>query len=336
MNKTAVILVNLGTPDSPKVADVRKYLAEFLSDPRVVDLPWLVRKILVNWIIVPFRGPKSAKAYEEVWTEEGSPLMIHSLALAEKVQAALGDEFDVELAMRYRKPSMVDILENVRRKNPARIIIVPLYPHYASSTSGSIAEQAMDIIKNWYVIPDVRIVGQFYDHPKFIQTIVERARVFDINSYDHILFSYHGLPIRQLDKVYDEGLCADKGCENEITEVNKYCYKATCYETTRLLVKALNLTEGQHTTAFQSRLAKDWLEPFADQEIEKLAKNGCKKLLIFSPAFVADCLETIEEIGGEYKELFKEHGGEELKLVPSLNDHPLWVETVVDLVKHNL
>ncbi len=331
--QTGVLLVNLGTPDSPSVPDVRKYLFEFLNDPRVIDLPWLLRKFLVNIIIVPFRAPKSAKIYKQLWTDNGSPLLIYGVSVKEKLQAALGEDFNVELAMRYQNPSMDDVLERMRKKQHRELIIVPMFPQYASATTGSVIEKAMKIIKNWWVIPDIKFVGQFYDDGNFINSFIERAKKFNLKDYDHVLFSYHGLPVRQVDKVYVDGKpCSDHNCENEINEDNKFCYKAACYATTRLLAAKLNLLKENYTVCFQSRLDKDWLEPFTDKIIIQKAKEGAKKLLVFSPAFVADCLETNVEIGIEYQKLFSEHGGEKVQLVESLNDHPMWIDTLKKLI----
>lgn len=332
MNKTAVVLINLGTPDSPKTGDVRRYLFQFLNDARVIDIPWMLRKLLVNLIIVPFRAPKSAKLYEKLWTKDGSPLVIYGNKAKHLLQNELGDDYDVHLAMRYQNPGLPEVLEQVRKENPKKIICVPMYPHYASSSSGSTVEEIMRIMKNWYVFPDIRITGQFYDHPGFIDTICDNAKKHDLGHFEHFLFSYHGLPVRQVDKVYDEGPCSDKHCEEEITEENLHCYKATCYATTRLIATQLGLKPEQYTVAFQSRLDKNWLEPFSDKVVEELAKNGTKKLLVFSPAFVSDCLETTIEIKDEYEEIFLENGGEQLELVESLNDHPKWIDTLKDIV----
>lgn len=332
MNKTAVVLINLGTPDSPKTEDVRRYLFQFLNDKRVIDIPWLLRKILVNLIIVPFRAPKSAKLYQKLWTNEGSPLVIYGNKAKELLQKELGEEYSVHLAMRYQNPGIPEVLEQVRLENPKKIICIPMYPHYASSSSGSTVEEVMRVMQNWYVFPEIRITGQFYDHPKYIETIVDNAKKHDLKSYEHFIFSYHGLPERQVDKVYEEGPCSDKHCETEITEENLHCYKATCYATTRLLVKELGIEEGKYTVSFQSRLDKKWLEPFSDEVVENLAKEGKKRVLVFSPAFVSDCLETTIEIKDEYEEIFHEHGGEQLDLVESLNDHPTWIAALKDIV----
>lgn len=333
MKKATVLLVNLGTPDSPSVSDVRSYLSQFLNDPRVIDIPWLLRKILVNLIIVPFRAPKSAKIYKELWTEQGSPIITHGESVKHLLQEKLGEEYNVELAMRYKNPSVPSVLEKIRKTNPNKIIVLPLFPHYASASTGSALQEVMDVIRKWWVIPELSFISQYWDHQGYINAFVERGKQYNWQDYDHVLFSYHGLPERQVDKVYDEGLCNEKHCESEITEENKYCYKATCFATTRLLTAALGIPEDRYTVCFQSRLDKNWLEPFSDKVVEEQAKKGAKKLLVFSPAFVADCLETTIEIGEEYQEIFEEHGGEKVQLVESLNDHPLWIEALEDLVK---
>ena len=330
--KTGVLLINLGTPDSPSVGNVRSYLSQFLNDPRVIDIPWLLRKMLVNLIIVPFRAPKSAKIYKELWTDQGSPLLYYSEKVQKMLDKELGDDYSVHLAMRYKNPSIPSVLEEMKKRNYQKIVVVTMFPQYASASTGSALEAVMDEIKKWWVIPDVKFISQYYDHPLFIEAILDRAGKYNLDDYDHILFSYHGLPVRQVDKVYDSGVCQGHDCESTITEENQYCYKATCFATTRLLAEKLGIDESRYTVCFQSRLDKNWLEPFSDKVVEQKAKEGAKKLLVFSPAFTADCLETIIEIGDEYQEIFEEHGGEKVQLVESLNDHPLWVECLKDLV----
>lgn len=333
MNKTTVLLINLGTPESPSVADVRSYLGQFLNDPRVIDIPWLLRKILVNLIIVPFRAPKSAKIYQKLWTTEGSPIIYHGQKVKALLQEKLGDAYSVELAMRYKNPAIRDVLERVRQSNPDRIIVLPLFPQYASASTGSALQEVMDVVRTWWVIPEMIMVSQFWDHPGFIRALVARGHEYDWRAYDHVLFSYHGLPERQVDKVYDQGLCSDHDCEHEVTQENKFCYKAACYGTTRLLAEGLGIPPEKYTVCFQSRLDKKWLKPFSDQVIIEQAKKGARKLLVFSPAFVADCLETTVEIGEEYQLLFEQHGGERVQLVESLNDHPQWIDALQELVK---
>jgi ferrochelatase len=338
--KTGVILIQLGTPDSPKTSDVRRYLSEFLNDPRVIDLPWLPRKLLVNGIIVPFRAPKSAKVYKELWQhgEGKSPLKVHTEKVVELVQNSFDpSSVKIEMAMRYQNPSMDMVLKRMQKENYDQIIIIPLFPQYASASSGSAIEKAMNIIRKWWVIPEVKIVSQFWNHDGYIDSIVDRAKAFNFDEYDHILFSYHGLPERQVDKVYeDTDLCSDQPCESEVNEKNKFCYKATSYATTRLIANKLGLSEDKYTVCFQSRLDKKWLTPFSDKVVEEWASKGAKKLLVFSPAFVADCLETIVEIGEEYQEIFEKGGGERVQLVPSSNDHPAFIDCLVDIIQKRI
>jgi len=333
MPKTGVLLINLGTPDSPSVKDVRKYLFEFLNDPRVIDISPIARFFLVNFIIVPFRAPKSAKIYEKLWTRQGSPILIYGKSVQEKLQQMLGSNYGIELAMRYQNPSLDNVVREMEKKKYNKITIIPMFPQYASASTGSAIEKAMKLISKWWIIPEVKIISQFYDNEGYLDTIVAQAKKYNLNDYDHVLFSYHGLPVRQVDKVYSDGrLCEEHNCETEITTENKYCYKATCYATTRLLAAKMNIPKEKHTVCFQSRLDKDWLEPFSDRVIIEQAKKGAKKLLVFSPAFVADCLETTVEIGMEYQDLFAQYGGEKIQLVESLNDHPMWIETLKNMI----
>ena len=341
IKKTGVLLIQLGTPDSPSTLDVARYLGEFLNDPRVIDLPWLIRRLLVNGIIVPFRSPKSAKIYRDLFKLNGgrSPLLEH----AESVQALLqqrfkGDqeEITIEMAMRYQNPSIEAVLERMRKAGYSRIILIPLFPQYASASTGSAIEKALNIIQRWWVIPELSTFSQFYDENAYLEAVIDRASPFRLEDYDHVLFSYHGLPERQVDKVYSEGLCSDQPCETDVNLQNQFCYKATCYATTRLLVERLGLDASRYTTCFQSRLSKQWLEPFSDHVIEELAKKGARKILVFSPAFVADCLETLIEISVEYQGIFEAHGGEKVELVPSLNDHPRFIDCLESMVRRRL
>lgn len=327
----------MGTPDAPTPSAVGRYLREFLGDGRVIDIPWLGRKILVNGIIAPTRKFKSAKEYKKVWTDEGSPLLLHAIALKEKLQERFkGDEITIEMAMRYQSPSMKSVLDKMNLENYDRIVVVPLYPQYASASTGSTMQEAMELIAKWYVIPEVTVISQFWDDDGYLNAFVKRAQEFDLTSYDKILFSYHGLPERQVDKVYEDRQCSNHSCEDEINEENKFCYKATCYATTRALAEKLNIPEDHYTVCFQSRLDKKWLRPFSDEVIEDLGKEGKKRILVFSPAFVADCLETTVEIGSEYLEIFQEHGGEELHLVKSLNSEDYWVDGLEGIIRKRL
>lgn len=338
--KNAVVLVNLGSPDAPTPRAVFRYLTEFLNDPRVIDLPWIGRKLLVNGIIVPFRHRKSAAVYQKLWTENGSPLIHYGRQvqklLQERFAPNAAEETKVFLAMRYQNPSIESVLTAVRKWNPHKIIVLPMFPQYASATTGSVIDKCMRIMRDMWVFPDVEFVAQFYDHPDFIRGFVERGKQFNLQDYDHVLFSYHGLPERHVDKVYEDRMCKTHHCEEEINDTNVFCYKATCYATTRMIAEGLGLGKDKYTVGFQSRLGKGWIEPFSDELIRGFAAKGMKKILVFSPAFVADCLETTIEIGEEYQELFEEHGGEKIQLVPSLNDSGIWIDTLEDIVRSKI
>ncbi len=323
--KKGILLINLGTPDTPEVSDVRKYLREFLMDRRVIDLPYLSRWLLVNLIIAPFRAPKSAKAYQKLWTKEGSPLLYHSENIKKRWQHQLGENYMVELAMRYQKPDMEKAVKNLLKANVSSITVVPLYPQYASSTTGSSIEKFMEIIKKEEVIPEIKIVPYFYDNKSFIKILTGKGKkMLEQKKYDYILFSYHGVPERHIKKGDKSGKCDfNEKCCGFISKDNEFCYKAQCVQTTRLLMNELQ-TDIPYQTVFQSRLetrAKEpWLKPYADEVIKDLAHKGVKNILVFSPAFVADCLETIIEIGEEYAEMFQELGGESLDLVEAVNE----------------
>lgn len=331
--KTAVLLINLGTPDSPSVSDVRSYLSQFLNDPRVMDISWLMRKILVNLVIVPFRAPNSAKIYRQLWTDQGSPLLYYGEMVTELLQKELPRSYTVHLAMRYKNPSIPAVLRKIHKENYDQLIVLPLFPQYASASTGSAQEEVMRVVNKWWVIPDINFVSQYYDHPRYLEAFVARGKKYRIEDYDHVLFSYHGLPERQVEKVHAEGSCADHKCTTEINAANKYCYRATCYATTRMIASALGIHPDRYTVCFQSRLDEKWLMPFSDKVVIDCAQRGMKRILVFSPAFTADCLETVVEIGIEYQQLFEQHGGEKVQLVESLNDHPLWIACLKELVE---
>lgn len=337
--KTAILLINLGTPDNPSTPAVRKYLTEFLNDRRVIDISAMGRFFLVNFLIVPFRSSKSAKLYKHIWGDKGSPLLYHSVELKNKLQAKLGKDYFVELAMRYQSPSINHALENIRKQKPRKIVVFPLYPQYASSSTGSTLEKVFSEIKTWEVIPEMYINSNFYDKEEIINCYAEEGAKFELNNYDHILFSYHGLPERQIKKAaahYGDNSCFMDTCCEASTEKNQYCYRANCFKTTRLIAQKLNLPKEKYTICFQSRLGRsEWIKPYTDQILKQRAKLGNKKLLVFSPAFVADCLETIYEIGTEYNDAFKSYGGEKVDLVPSLNSNDNWVNALADLLTKN-
>jgi ferrochelatase len=334
--KKGVLMVNLGTPDSPNRKDVRRYLTQFLMDARVIDYPFLVRSLLVKGVIAPFRSGSSSKLYKELWTEEGSPLKVYGERLSENVREQLGEEYVVELAMRYQNPSMESALKKLLQAQVSEIIVFPLFPQYASATTGSVHEEVMRLLVKEEAIPNVKLINSYYDYAPMIDVFVENAKQFNLEEYDHILFSYHGLPQRQLRKADACGnyCLKQENCCHSISAVNQFCYSAQCHATTQAIVNKLNLKEEQYTTCFQSRLGPEkWAQPYTSKVIEEQSKKGAKKLLVFSPAFVADCLETIIEIGTEYQEEFEEMGGEHVDLVPSLNDNPKWISAVADLIK---
>ncbi len=333
MKKPGILLVNLGTPKSPRTKDVRNYLFQFLNDKRVIDLPWIIRKILVNLIIVPFRAPKSAKIYKELWTEKGSPIIYHTKNLTQKLKKALGENYYIDYAMRYKDPSIKDALKRMKQKNLTQIIIIPLFPQFASATNGSVFEEVMKHIKKWWVVPEISFVSQFYNEKLFLDAFADKAKKYELKDYDEIIFSFHGLPERHVDKVYENSLCQDNNCEEGITDLNKFCYKATCYETAKQIAKRLKIKKSDYIVSFQSRLDKKWLRPFSDEIIKNQGIKGGKKILCFSPSFVADCLETIIEIGDEYQEIFEEYGGEKVQLVESLNDSDIWVQCLKKMIK---
>jgi len=326
--KKGVLLLQLGTPDSPSTSDVRTYLREFLNDPRVIDFPLLARLLLVNLIIVPFRAPKSAKLYSEVWTKDGSPLLIYGNNVKDQLQQQLGENYLVKLGMRYRKPSIKNALKELEKEKISELIIVPLFPQYASSSTGSALQKAYELVVQWNVIPKLSSISEYYSEVEYLNIWKERVSIHNIDDYDHVLFTYHGVPWRHIRK---SGCAA--ACERDnrpcpaINRENHVCYRAQCYATTEGIVAQMNIPKEKYSVSFQSRLGKDpWLQPYTDHTLEALAKSGKKKVLVFSPSFVADCLETIHEVGTEYKELFEEAGGTHLQLVESLNDHPLWIE----------
>lgn len=337
MHKIGVLLVNLGTPDDPDRGAVYRYLKEFLTDRRVIDYPWLARNLLVRGIIAPFRSGSSSKLYQRLWTPEGSPLKIYGEKLADGVQKQLGNDYVVQLAMRYQSPSIQNGIDHLISQHVAQIIVLPLFPQYASATSGSVHDKVMEILRQKDTIPAVTMINSFYDYEPMIKVFAQNAEQFALTSYDHILFSYHGIPQRQLRKADTNNHClkAENCCQN-FGPHNQFCYSAQCHATTRAIAGRLQLPENRYTTTFQSRLGPEaWTQPYTAKTIEEWAEKGAKRLLVFSPAFVSDCLETTIEIGYEYQEEFEEMGGETIDLVPSLNDHPMWIKGVADLIRQS-
>ena len=327
--KRGILIVNLGTPHSHHPKDVYRYLIEFLTDPRVIDTHWIKRHALVRGLIVPSRYRQSAEQYRHVWTDKGSPLMHHGRVLQVKLQEVLGEGDHVVLAIHYQTPSIAQGLEKLRHEKVDEIIILPLFPHYCSATTGSIFEEVMRCMKNWQTYPQLRFINQYFDHPGLISAFCARANQYPIASYDHLIMSFHGLPERQLRKSSCNSHCLSKGCCAQICQNNRLCYKAQCHATARAIAAQLGLNEESYSICFQSRLGKEpWIRPYTSDVMRSRAEKGDRRLLVMSPSFICDCLETIFEISHEYGDEFKKLGGEDLQLVEGLNDHPLWVETL--------
>lgn len=331
-----LVLVNLGTPDAPTPAAVRRYLREFLSDPRVIDLPWLWRKLLLEVVILPFRPAKSAEAYAKVWTDRGSPLLVHSQDLLAKVRARLPG-VQVELGMRYGQPSLAAALDRLHAAGCDRLALFPLYPQHASSSTGSTLEAAFRQAADRWVAPSLQVVPAFYDHPAFLDPMAALARpVIDEVRPGRVLFSFHGLPERQVTRCDPSGahcLVKPDCCDRPVPE-NAACYRHHCFVTARGLASRLALADGSWEVMFQSRLGRTpWLRPFTDVRVPELAAAGVKRLVVLSPAFVADCLETLEELGLRLREDFLAHGGEELRVVPCLNATDAWADGVVRIAR---
>lgn len=324
------LLVNLGTPTTPYPKDVFHYLNEFLTDERVIQLPWWKRQCLVRAVIVPFRFLSSSKMYQRIWMKEGSPLLVFGRKCQSLLQETLGTSFHVELAMRYQKPSIQEGLENLLKKEVESLIILPLFPQYASATVGSIYQKVMEIVERWQHFPNLHFINSFPTHPLMIEAYsLQAEKKLCKEKYDHILFSFHGLPKKHL-----EGACSfQQECCQSLTSKNGFCYSAQCYSTAFAIAKRLEISKEDYSISFQSRLGKDpWLEPFTLDVLNQLVEKGKRKVLVFCPSFVSDCLETLYEIAIEYNQEFIKRGGHKLDLVEGLNDHPLWIQTLKDLI----
>jgi ferrochelatase len=337
--RTGILIVNLGTPDAPTRSAVYRYLKEFLTDRRVITEPWLKRQLLVRGIIAPFRSGPSSKIYQQVWTEDGSPLKIYGYNLVEKLASRFNDEVHVELAMRYQQPSIETALQKLLQANVDRIVIFPLFPQYASATTGSIYEKVMKILEKEWTIPELHFIQSYPTNKEMIRLFAENGREhFELEDYDHFLFSFHGLPVSQIYDADRYNYCrADGICCKELNQKNKFCYSAQSYATAQSIADVLNLSEEDYTVCFQSRLGRaEWLQPYTSDVLETRYEKGDRKILTFCPAFVADCLETTIEIGVEYEEEFTEMGGETLDLVPSLNDKDEWADAIVNIIKERV
>jgi ferrochelatase len=336
-DRVGLLLVNLGTPDSPHPKDVRPYLKEFLSDPRVIDIPAFPRWLFLNLLILPFRPKTSGEAYEKIWTDRGSPLLFHTKDLAAKVQSRFGDSVVVDFAMRYGNPSIADVLARFKTRAVDRIVVFPLYPQYSSAATGSSIEKVFAEMSRAWNTPYVQVVPPFYEHPAFIDACVAVAKpILDEAPWDKVLFSFHGLPERHCVKSDDTGAHCLKsaGCCDRIVDANRNCYRAQCFATARAVARGLGIPEDKRIVCFQSRLGRTpWIRPYTDEVVVELAKGGVKRALILSSAFVADCLETIEELGMRAAASFKTNGGETLRLVPSLNATDVWADGAVTLAR---
>lgn len=332
--KKGVLLVNLGTPNSPSRGDVYTYLKQFLLDPRVIDINPVSRNLLVRGIIAPFRSGNSAKLYQKLWTDKGSPIKIYGYSLKEKVQKILGDDYVVALGMRYQEPSIEKALEELRQAKVGSIVVFPLFPQYASASTGSAHQEVMRIVSKWLAIPDLRFINSYYDQKDMIEIFAQNALKHDPKSFDHVLMSFHGIPERQMIKTDIGEHCLKKpNCCQTITEDNQFCYKAQCHATAKALAARLALNEEDYTICFQSRLGKaEWVKPYTTDVLKIRREKGDKRLLVFSAAFVADCLETTIEISEEYTEEWQHMGGEKVQLVESLNDKDEWAEAVSKMV----
>ena len=331
-----VLLVNLGSPESTNPKDVKKYLDEFLMDKRVIDTPYLLRAFLVKGIILNTRPKKSAEAYKKIWWDEGSPLIVLSERLHKKVLKK--SDIPVELAMRYGNPSIKNGIQKLVDKGVDELLLIPLYPQFAMATTETILVLAEKICKKQF--PNIKLahIPAFYNKPDYIAVLSESIQQeLHKTNPDHLLFSYHGVPERHIKKsdITNSHCKIDGSCCNTPSKAHEFCYRHQCYETTKLVAQHLNLKEGFYSTSFQSRLGRDpWLQPYTDITIDNFAKNGVKKLAVVTPAFVSDCLETLEEIGMEAKHSFIENGGESFSTVPCLNDNDNWVQVLVNWINN--
>jgi ferrochelatase len=328
-----VLLVNLGSPDSPAVGDVRRYLREFLMDGRVVDIPWLARFFLVHGIILPRRPQQSAEAYRKIWTPEGSPLVASSRRLAAALRERVG--VSVGLAMRYRNPSISDALEGLEAEGVTEVLLIPLFPHYAMSSYETAVERVLELARRRGG-PRIEVVPPYYDHPQYIRALVATAAEHLTGDYDRLLFSFHGIPERHLRKSDPTAHhCLGRAdCCAVASPAHRTCYRRQCFRTAEAFVEAAGIPGSRWSVAFQSRLGRAaWLKPYTDEELARLAAGGVKRLLVICPAFVTDCLETIEEIGLRGRELFVGAGGQDLIRIPCLNEHPAWLDALTRMVE---
>ncbi len=335
MPKIGILLTNIGTPVSNEPEDVGHYLSEFLMDPYVVDIPKILRWILVKILIVPRRKHASSEAYKKIWLKEGSPLLINSQSLAKILSSNLGNEYSVKVGMRYSQPSIEKALKEFIAEKISKLLVIPMYPQFADSSSTSSIEKVQAEISKQNLNVEMTSIEAFYHQKGFIASYAEVIRESLANKkVDHYLFSYHGLPERQIQRLHPNYCFRTQDCCLKITDQNQSCYRAQCVATTESLAKALGLKSGQYSFSFQSRLGRTkWIDPYTDVVLPELARKGVKKLAVVCPSFVADCLETLEEIGIRGREQFAREGGQELMLIPCLNSHPVWADALAEIVK---
>jgi len=333
--KQAIILINTGSPSSVRKRDVFRYLKAFLNDPSIITIPFLLRLVLVNIIIIPFRLSKSTGLYQRLHQKYGFPLVDFMEKLTVKMSSGQNINNEVYGLMRYGKPSLKEFLQNLNTRKYSSLVFIPLFPQYARATTGSIEIQIRKHLKMSSPMPQVKIIRQFYKHPSFIRLFAQQVKSCKPADFDIVVFSYHSLPVSHITETHPSVGIENCDCRITMPTYGKYCYKATCYETTRLIAMEAGLAEGSFTTSFQSRLSKGWLSPFTDDVILKLAAEGKKRILVAAPSFVADCLETVIEIREDYRKIFREAGGEELVLVDSLNDMDEWVEALFQIAGEN-
>lgn len=321
----AVLLVNLGSPDSPAVPDVRRYLNEFLMDGRVIDTSWPLRRFIVGMILIR-RPHESAHAYQSIWTAAGSPLIVTSRHVQQQLQSRL--QVTVELAMRYQNPSIEAAIKTLASRDIDEFLLIPLFPHYAMSSYETAVVRVQEVVRKQAPGMKATVQPPYGDAPEFIAAMVANAQPYLGEGYDHLLFSFHGVPERHLrksDPTHAHCLTVADCCHVP-SKAHPFCYRHQCHRTAELFAQAAGLPAGKWSVSFQSRLGKDpWLKPYTDFELERLAKAGVKRIVVMSPAFVADCLETLEELGIRGKETFLSAGGESFRLVPCLNEHPAWI-----------
>lgn len=335
IGKKGVLLINLGTPQKPAQSEIRRYLKLLLSDPRIMDMSRMLRWLILNLMILPFRPRKILNKYQSIWGEDGFPLLKHSRDLVKKISQKLPDNYILELAMRYGDPSINDSLKRLQILGLNELIIIPLFPQYSSATTGSALDYVFKEISNWQTIPNIRCISSFYDQPEFIKAWIEKAKPLMKEKVDHYVFSFHGLPEQQILKSDSQHHCLQSNdCCKEISPANLNCYRAQCFETAAKIIRGLEVEDSQTSICFQSRLGRSqWIQPSTHDTIKKIAHRGNSRILVFCPSFVADCLETLNEIQSEEAEYFKKYGGGELILVPSLNADKFWVESVLSMIK---